>query len=155
MTARQVGDDRVPQEVVDEYVGGVGRLDAKLWDRVGIAHGEGVETDKGEVMVISRSEVTAVRLTKQDTGLITKPTLVWKLTADKGGPHDAQVTYQTDGLTWRADYNIVINKDDTGARRIILLTSEFPPGKVHLLPLDAPVDAGVGRGRSGATCGGM
>ena len=74
-----------------------------------------VQTDKGEVMVISRSEVTAVRLTKQDTGLITKPTLVWKLSADKGGPHNAQVTYQTDGLTWRADYNIVINQDDTAA----------------------------------------
>jgi quercetin dioxygenase-like cupin family protein len=27
----------------------------------------------------------------------------------------------------------VINKDDTGASRIILLSSEFPPGKVHLL----------------------
>jgi quercetin dioxygenase-like cupin family protein len=27
----------------------------------------------------------------------------------------------------------VINKDDTGARKIILLSSEFPPGKVHLL----------------------
>ena len=27
----------------------------------------------------------------------------------------------------------VINKDNTGARRVILLTSELPPGKVHLL----------------------
>jgi quercetin dioxygenase-like cupin family protein len=27
----------------------------------------------------------------------------------------------------------VINKDDTGARQIILLSSELPPGKVHLL----------------------
>jgi quercetin dioxygenase-like cupin family protein len=27
----------------------------------------------------------------------------------------------------------VINKDDTGARRTILLSSELPPGKVHLL----------------------
>jgi quercetin dioxygenase-like cupin family protein len=27
----------------------------------------------------------------------------------------------------------VINKDDTGARGIILLSSELPPGKVHLL----------------------
>ena len=67
-------------------------------------------------MVMSRNEeMTAVRLAKQETGLITKPTLVWKLDADKGGPHDAQVTYQTDGLTWRADYNIVVNKDDTAA----------------------------------------
>ena len=27
----------------------------------------------------------------------------------------------------------VVNKDDTGARKIILLSSQFPPGKVHLL----------------------
>ena len=27
----------------------------------------------------------------------------------------------------------VVNKDGTGARRIILLSSELPPGKVHLL----------------------
>jgi len=27
----------------------------------------------------------------------------------------------------------VVNRDDTGARKIILLSSEFPPGKVHLL----------------------
>jgi quercetin dioxygenase-like cupin family protein len=27
----------------------------------------------------------------------------------------------------------VVNKDDAGARKIILLSSEFPPGKVHLL----------------------
>jgi hypothetical protein len=74
-----------------------------------------VQIDKGEVVVITRSEVTAIRLAKQDTGLITKPTLVWKLAADKPGPHQAQVTYQTDGLTWRADYNVVVNKDDTAA----------------------------------------
>jgi len=74
-----------------------------------------IQTDKGEVMVVARQEVTAIRLAKQDAQLITKPTLVWKLTAGKGGPHSAQVTYQTDGLTWRADYNIVVNKDDTAA----------------------------------------
>jgi len=27
----------------------------------------------------------------------------------------------------------VVNKDDTGARKIVSLSSEFPPGKVHLL----------------------
>jgi quercetin dioxygenase-like cupin family protein len=27
----------------------------------------------------------------------------------------------------------VINRDDTGARKVILLSSELPPGKVHLL----------------------
>ena len=74
-----------------------------------------IQGDKGEVIVVSRQEVTAIRLARQDTGLITKPTLVWKLAADKGGAHDAQVTYQTDGLTWRADYNVVVNENDTAA----------------------------------------
>jgi quercetin dioxygenase-like cupin family protein len=43
----------------------------------------------------------------------------------------AQVTTKPDqeGLIVRN----VINRDDAGARRIILLSSEFPPGRVHLL----------------------
>ena len=42
-------------------------------------------------------------------------TLVWKLKAEQAGQHDAQVTYQTDQITWRADYSIAVNKDDTAA----------------------------------------
>jgi quercetin dioxygenase-like cupin family protein len=43
----------------------------------------------------------------------------------------AQVMIKPDqeGLIVRS----VINRDDAGARRIILLSSEFPPGRVHLL----------------------
>lgn len=74
-----------------------------------------LQPEAGDVMVISRNEITNIRLSKQETGLITKPTLVWKVDSEKAGAHDAQVTYQTDGLTWRADYNIVVNKDDTAA----------------------------------------
>ena len=72
-----------------------------------------MQTKEG-VIVMSRSEVISARLAEAGS-LITKPTLVWKVAADKGGRHDAQVTYQTDGLTWRADYNIVVNKTDTAA----------------------------------------
>jgi hypothetical protein len=35
--------------------------------------------------------------------------------ADKAGQHDAQVTYQTDSITWRADYSVLVNKDDSTA----------------------------------------
>ncbi len=47
--------------------------------------------------------------------LVTKPTLVWKLHANKGGRHTLRTTYQTDGITWRSDYNLVLNEDDTEA----------------------------------------
>jgi hypothetical protein len=40
---------------------------------------------------------------------------VWKVAAEQAGKHDAQVTYQTDGLTWRADYNVVVSANDTKA----------------------------------------
>src|SRR5207253_6602975 len=67
------------------------------------------------VQVISRgAEVRSIRLADAG-GLITKPTLVWSVSAEKAGKHDAQITYQTDGLTWRADYNVVVNPNDTQA----------------------------------------
>jgi hypothetical protein len=68
----------------------------------------------GRVEIISRGDIVNIVLADAQ-GLITKPTLVWNITAEKGGQHDAQVTYQTDSLTWRADYNIVVSKDDSAA----------------------------------------
>jgi hypothetical protein len=74
-----------------------------------------IQSDQGDVTVLSRDDVALIQLAKQETGLITKPTLVWKIQSEKAGQQNAQVTYQTDGLTWRADYNVIINKDDTAA----------------------------------------
>jgi hypothetical protein len=39
-------------------------------------------------------------------GLITKPTLVWDISAQKAGTHKTRVAYQTNGITWWADYNL-------------------------------------------------
>lgn len=46
-------------------------------------------------------------------GLITRPTLVWQLDAEKGGEHLTKVTYQTNGILWMADYTAVTKKKDT------------------------------------------
>ena len=46
-------------------------------------------------------------------GLILQPTLVWDVMTDVAGEHPVQVTYETGGLTWRADYTIVVNADDS------------------------------------------
>jgi hypothetical protein len=40
-------------------------------------------------------------------GLITRPTLVWDVMTSKPGKQRARVTYQTGGMTWWADYNLV------------------------------------------------
>lgn len=48
-------------------------------------------------------------------GLITRPTLVWKVLSPIGGDRRIQTTYETAGLTWRADYNLILNEDSTKA----------------------------------------
>jgi hypothetical protein len=40
-------------------------------------------------------------------GLNTRPTLVWDIHSPAGGTHNARVTYQTGGITWWADYNLI------------------------------------------------
>jgi hypothetical protein len=68
-------------------------------------------TDKG-VLLASANDV---QLGKLPGGLITRPTLEWKLQADNPGQRKVRTTYQTNGLTWRADYNLVVSADDKTA----------------------------------------
>jgi hypothetical protein len=101
-----------------------------------------LQSDSGEVRAIARQEVGMITLAAHDTALVTKPTLVWKLSADKAGKHDAQVTYQTDGLTWRADYNLVVSADDKSAHVgawVTLLNesgASYPDAKLKLVAGD-------------------
>jgi hypothetical protein len=66
-------------------------------------------------MIPRNHDITEIKLFELKTGLITKPTLVWKLNTDRPGDHDVLVSYQTDNITWRADYMLVVNKDDAAA----------------------------------------
>ncbi|HSW46385.1 MAG TPA: DUF4139 domain-containing protein [Phycisphaerae bacterium] len=59
--------------------------------------------DKGVEIVRS---YTNAKFPELPGGLITKPTLVWDVATDKGGPHRVRVTYQTSAMTWWTDYNI-------------------------------------------------
>jgi hypothetical protein len=70
----------------------------------------------GELRVLPRGgDIVGITLAESGADLITKPTLVWKVEAGSPGKHDVQVTYQTDGLTWRADYGVIVNQSDTAA----------------------------------------
>ena len=45
-------------------------------------------------------------------GLITRPTLVWKVASKAGGAQDARVSYQTQGITWWSDYNVTMREQN-------------------------------------------
>ncbi len=48
-------------------------------------------------------------------GLTTKPTLVWTVEAKRGGRQKGEISYLTAGLSWSADYVLVVDKTDSRA----------------------------------------
>jgi len=81
-----------------------------------ISGGLVLRLDDGSVRTIPQH--SGVRLPKLPGGLITRPTLVWDVSAKKAGEHLARVAYQSAGITWWADYNLVFaeSKDDNSCR---------------------------------------
>ncbi len=70
--------------------------------------------EKGDLVMVQRGDnVKDIEFSALPEGLITKPTLVWKLATEKPGDQLIEVAYQTAGINWQADYNAVLNPDDT------------------------------------------
>ena len=46
-------------------------------------------------------------------GLITRPTLRWLVNAAQGGANQVELTYLTGGITWSADYNVLLATDNS------------------------------------------
>lgn len=55
-------------------------------------------------------DYSSVRFPDLPGGLETKPTLLWELNSPRSGEQRTRVTYQTGGVTWWADYNLVFNE---------------------------------------------
>jgi hypothetical protein len=55
-------------------------------------------------------DYSALRFPDLPGGLITRPTLLWDINSDRGGTQRARVTYQTGGITWWADYNLIFTE---------------------------------------------
>ncbi len=70
-----------------------------------------VQTDRGVILNPSGE----VELAKLPPGLVSKPSLLWKLETDKAGEHKTEISYQTKGLNWRCDYVAISNEDDSAA----------------------------------------
>jgi hypothetical protein len=63
-----------------------------------------LKRDDGTVQLLPHN--AGVKLPELPGGLITRPTLVWDVAAQRAGTHRARVSYQTSGITWWADYNV-------------------------------------------------
>lgn len=70
--------------------------------------------EKGDLAMVQRGDnVKDIQFSALPEGLITKPTLVWKLATEKTGDQVIEVAYQTAGINWQSDYIALLNDKDT------------------------------------------
>ena len=72
-----------------------------------------------------------VSLAALPRGLITQPTLQWRLWSAQAGEQKVLTSYQTKGLTWIADYNLTLDPKNTHARLAAWVTLLNLSGKTY------------------------
>ena len=109
-----------PSKLMERYLGRQVTLAVPMGEGVSNVSGELLSANQGQLVLKTAEGVkivpmggAQVQLGDLPGGLLTKPTLVWRLASEQGGEHLVRTTYQTAGMTWRADYNIVVNGSDT------------------------------------------
>ncbi len=77
---------------------------------LGIGDGLTLELDDGSVQAIR--SYGNIRFSQLPGGLITKPTLEWLLDSPRKGSQETRIAYETQGMTWWADYNITYDESE-------------------------------------------
>jgi len=67
-----------------------------------------IRGDDGQVHALR--QWSGMRFGELPGGLITQPTLEWDINSAKGGTQKVRVSYQTGGITWWADYNLLFTE---------------------------------------------
>ncbi len=71
-----------------------------------------LKKNNGGLLMLPNTNKYQISVGELPDGLITKPTLVWMVKSPKSGVQDVEVSYQTSGMNWHAEYVVVLNKDD-------------------------------------------
>jgi hypothetical protein len=108
------------EKLMDRYIGKRISVDRADGNQIQTFEGTLLGTQGALLLQLDSGGVTSlqrydnVRFPSLPGGLITRPTLVWLTDSARGGEHDAQVAYQSRGLTWWADYNVILNENAKG-----------------------------------------
>lgn len=71
--------------------------------------GIAIRLDDGRIILSPVGEIEVAELPE---GLVSTPSLLWRLDADRSGRHDTEVSYMANAITWKADYVAVVDKDE-------------------------------------------
>jgi hypothetical protein len=104
-----------PQKLLDKYVGKNVKLmagDGSMIDAVLLSNNNGpIYRINGQIHLGHPGRVVLPDLPEN---LIPKPTLVWLLQSGNPRLQRVEASYLTSGISWKADYVVVLNEKDTG-----------------------------------------
>jgi hypothetical protein len=96
------------QKMLERFVGKSIEVDGQSVTLLSAANGGLlVKEGSGQIRMLTDLSKTTVRFPEAGSGLILKPTLLWTIASESEGEQKARVSYQTEGITWWADYNLV------------------------------------------------
>jgi hypothetical protein len=115
-----------------------------------------LKTDDGRILLNPTGEIEVSSIPE---GMISKPTLLWDLVAEKAGENKVELSYLTKGMTWNADY--VLTLDGLGKADLkgwVTMTNNsgatYTDAKLKLLAGDVQrVEQDRGRMRDGVMLG--
>ncbi len=81
-------------------------------DYYGRDRGAVIRLEDGRVVLNPSGEI---EVTEMPEGLVSRPSLLWKLDVAEAGTHTTEVSYLANLVTWKADYVVVVNQDETKA----------------------------------------
>lgn len=73
-------------------------------------HGAVIRLEDGRILLNPAGEI---EVTEMPEGLVSRPSLLWKLDVAQAGEHSTEVSYMANRVTWKADYVAVVNQDET------------------------------------------
>lgn len=110
-----VNSAKIMQKYVDQEISIQAKENASYSGTLLSASGGDVilRDSDGGVKIVRMETIENLAFPSLPEGLITRPTLVWKLNSQQAGEHEIEVGYLTNGIEWHAEYVGITNENDT------------------------------------------
>ncbi|MFZ2486906.1 MAG: DUF4139 domain-containing protein [Anaerolineae bacterium] len=108
-----VGSTKLLEKYIDQEIV-VQTQDSKTYTGTLLSAADNVilQSASGAVTMLKQEQIRNIDFPALPAGLRTRPSLVWLINAAKAGKHDTAVTYLANGLSWQADYVLLLNEDN-------------------------------------------
>ncbi len=109
-----VGSAKLLQKYIDQVIT-VETQDSQTYTGTLLSATDNIilQGEDGSVVMLSQDHVRNINFPALPDGLRTRPSLVWLVSAEQPGNHDTAITYLTNGMSWQADYVLLLNEDST------------------------------------------